>query len=133
METILKIAVGVFIGALAAAFTWEGVQTVRVEIALKQASDKMKQTATEINARNRANQIAEQTEHDRNAKEQQQRQQQAEEARQLQSLRDDDKKAAFNRFFQPTPECQRDSAQAVCANAYIKAQTTFEKQYKPTR
>lgn len=133
METILKIAVGVFIGALAAAFTWEGVQTVQVEIALKQASDKMKQTAMEIDARNKAQQIAEQTQRDKNAREQQQRQQQAEETRQLQSMRDDDKKAAFSRFFQPTPECQRDRAQAICANAYMKARTTFESQYQPTR
>ena len=133
MDDMLKIAVGVFIGALAAAFTWEGIQTVRIEIALKRASDEMKRVTMQAEATNKANQARRQAAQEEETRAQQERGQRNAEAQQLQRLRQQDKEAAFNRFFQPTENCKKDAVQAACANAFMRANTVFNSQYEPTR
>lgn len=131
MEDTLKIAVGVFIGALAAAFTWEGIQTIRVEIALKHATDEIRQVNEQAQAKNRVQQAAQMTERNRQAQEQEDAQQQAADATQLQKQREKDRAEAFSKFYQPSAICAADPTQATCANAFIKAKTVFNSQYQP--
>lgn len=133
MEDTLKIALGVFIGALAAAFTWEGIQTVRVEIALKHAADEIRQASAQSQAKNRAQQNAEMAERNRQAQEQQEAQQQAIEAANLERLREKDRSEAFSKFFRPSAACATDPNQMACANAYMKANIVFNSQYQPSR
>jgi hypothetical protein len=133
MDDVLKIAIGVFIGALAAAFTWEGIQTIRVEITLKRLADDAKRATQQMQATQQAQQATQQAMRDGQARDQQERQKQAQEAAQLQQLRKQDKEDAWKRFFKPTESCVRDAIQGDCANAYIRAKTMFESQYQPTR
>jgi uncharacterized membrane protein YccC len=133
MDDVLKIALGVFIGALAAAFTWEGIQTVRVEMALKKATDEMKRASQQARADQQAEQAAQQMAQEAQAKDEQERQKQNQEAAQLQRLRQHDKEEAWKQFFKPTASCLKDAVQAECANAHMRAKTIFESQYQPTR
>jgi regulator of protease activity HflC (stomatin/prohibitin superfamily) len=133
MNDILKIAIGVFIGALAAAFTWEGIQTIRVEIALKKASEEMKRSTEATQARLNAQQQTRTQEQQRIGQEQQANAQRAAESQLLDRQRIQDKAEAFKRFYKPTTSCAADPVQMDCANAHIKAKTIFESQYVPIR
>lgn len=133
MNDILKIAIGVFIGALAAGFAWEGINALVVQQALKEADQQMQGALKLQNEeqRQRQQELA-----NRQRLEQQRAQQweeQQQEQMKLSELRRQDKEAAFKRFYQPTPSCKADSSQMECANAYMRAKTTFESQYVPTR
>jgi uncharacterized membrane protein YhiD involved in acid resistance len=133
MEDTLKIALGVFIGALAAAFTWEGIQTIRVEIALKHASDEIRKANEQAQARSRAQQATAMAEQNRQAQEAEDAQRKAIEAADLAKLREKDRAEAFKRFYQPTASCATDPNQMACANAFMKATTVFNSQYQPKR
>lgn len=133
MDDVLKIALGVFIGALAAAFAWEGIQTLRVKIALEQAAIEMRKA--DADAQEQANRRAKAAYENQRREnlETERRIQESREREQLEILRRQDKEAAFKKFYQPSPACQADPVQTVCANAYIKAKTVFESQYVPSR
>lgn len=133
MEDTLKIAVGVFIGALAAAFTWEGIQTIRVEIALKKATDQIREANAQAQAKSRAQQAKETAELNQQRQEREDAQQNAVEAERLGQVREKDKAEAFKQFYQPSPTCIADPNQTTCANAFIKAKTVFNSQYQPKR
>lgn len=133
MEDTLKIAVGVFIGALTAAFIWEGIQTVRIEIALKNATDEIRQASAQAQAKSRAQQETAMAERNRQAQEQQEAQQQAIDATNLAKLREKDRIEAFSKFFHPSAACTADPNQMACANAYMKANTVFNSQYQAKR
>lgn len=133
MKDTLKIALGVFIGALATAFTYEGITALRVEIALRNAAKEMNRAAAQAQAESQARQSALRTEREKKAQELQQAQRRDIEAAELQKLREKDKAEAFKKFHQPTTACKADPNQIDCANAYIKAKTIFESQYEPTR
>jgi uncharacterized membrane protein YccC len=132
MDDIAKIALGVFIGALAAAFSWEGIQAVRLEIAIKKAETEMKKAiATETRRQDEQSRLQEEQRRQREQNANEAAQQQRERLRQIEQAKRD-KESAFSRYFQPSETCKADPVQAECANAYMKAKTIFDSQYNPT-
>lgn len=126
---VFKIALGVFIGGLAAAFTYEAILTYRAEEAMRKAAQEIKAQAARTNA-----EIAKQHELNQQAKEEERqrieglRAAQALENR-LESERRQRKEDAWARFHQPSPNCRLDSGTTVCANEYMAARKRFESQY----
>ena len=126
---MLQIALGVFIGALAALFAYEAISAYRMKLAAQDAAKEMKaavdrQNAAAAQARNRLEQQRQQ------AQEQEERQRQAQQAmiaehRERQARKD----AAFQRFYKPSSACQADPATVPCANEYMQAKKRFEDTY----
>lgn len=126
---MLQIALGVFIGALAALFAYEGISAYRMKLAAQDAAKEMKaavdrKNAAAAQARNRLEQQRQQ------AQEQEERQRQAQQAmiaehRERQARKD----AAFQRFYKPSSACQADPATVPCANEYMQAKKRFEDTY----
>ena len=126
---MLQIALGVFIGALAALFAYEGISAYRMKLAAQDAAKEMKaavdrQNAAAAQARNRLEQQRQQ------AQDQEERQRQAQQAmiaehRERQARKD----AAFQRFYKPSASCQADPATVPCANEYMQAKKRFQDTY----
>ena len=126
---MLQIALGVFIGALAALFAYEAISAYRMKLAAQDAAKEMKaavdrQNAAAAQARNRLEQQRQQ------AQDQEERQRQAQQAmiaehRERQARKD----AAFQRFYKPSSACQADPATVPCANEYMQAKKRFEDNY----
>jgi uncharacterized protein YaiL (DUF2058 family) len=135
MDIILKTAIGVFIGGLAAAFTYEGIQTFRLQVATHEAASQLIAAGIKANAQEEK---AKQDEALRQAKIQadewqrlQAAQQVAAQAAESRKLQTEKRAEAWRRYYQPTEGCRRDPVQTDCANAHIKAKITFESQYTP--
>lgn len=131
MEDIAKTAIGVFIGVLAAYYTWERVELVRMDMAMRTASDNMRRT---FDAQKALQTRQQQAMDEKRREEEEAAEQLAKETREQFELAEQqlkEKEAAFNRFFQPSPSCKADPVQKDCANAYMKAKTIFESQYRP--
>jgi len=126
---VLKIALGVFIGGLAAAFAYEAILTYRAEEAMRKAAQEIKDQAARTNA-----EIAKQNELNQQAREEERerverlRAAQAIQAR-LESERRQRKEDAWAKFYQPSPNCKLDSGTTACANEYMAARKRFESQY----
>ena len=126
---MLQIALGVFIGALAALFAYEAISAYRMKLAAQDAAKEMKaavdrQNAAAAQARSRLEQQRQQ------AQDQEERQRQAQQAmiaehRERQARKD----AAFQRFYKPSAACQADPATVPCANEYMQAKKRFEDTY----
>ena len=126
---MLQIALGVFIGALAALFAYEAISAYRMKLAAQDAAKEMKaavdrQNAAAAQARSRLEQQRQQ------AQDQEERQRQAQQAmiaehRERQARKD----AAFQRFYKPSSACQADPATVSCANEYMQAKKRFEDTY----
>ena len=126
---MLQIALGVFIGALAALFAYEAISAYRMKLAAQDAAKEMKaavdrQNAAAAQARNRLQQQRQQ------AQDQEERQRQAQQAmiaehRERQARKD----AAFQRFYKPSSACQADPATVPCANEYMQAKKRFQDTY----
>ena len=126
---MLQIALGVFIGALAALFAYEAISAYRMKLAAQDAAKEMKaavdrQNAAAAQARNRLEQQRQQ------AQDQEERQRQAQQAmiaehRERQARKD----AAFQRFYKPSSACQADPATVPCANEYMQAKKRFQDTY----
>ena len=126
---MLQIALGVFIGALAALFAYEAISAYRMKLAAQDAAKEMKaavdrQNAAAAQARSRLEQQRQQ------AQDQEERQRQAQQAmiaehRERQARKD----AAFQRFYKPSSACQADPATFPCANEYMQAKKRFEDNY----
>ena len=113
---MLQIALGVFIGALAALFAYEAISAYRMKLAAQDAAKEMKAVADRQNA------AAAQA---RSRLEQQRQDAQDREQRQRQARKD----AAFQRFYKPSSACQADPATVPCANEYMQAKKRFEDNY----
>ena len=126
---MLQIALGVFIGALAALFAYEGISAYRMKLAAQDAAKEMKaavdrQNAAAAQARNRLEQQRQQ------AQDQEERQRQAQQAMIAEHrARQARKDAAFQRFYKPSTACQADPATVPCANEYMQAKKRFEDTY----
>lgn len=129
MDDILKIAIGVFIGALAAAFAWEGIQYVRLQVAAEQAKQEIKRAERQMRDEQRARDQA-QADADQRRRDAQQRQEdQARAAAEARRQAERDKEAAWQRFYKPSLSCQRDPTTLPCANEHVKARKLFDIQY----
>lgn len=124
-NTVAKIALGVFIGALAAMFAYEGINALRFEYAARQ----LVQQAQQQEKAARAEAVRQQQQQQQI---QQQRQEELRAARLLQRLereRQARKEAAWAAFYQPSASCRVDAVTTVCANEHIGAKRRFDAQY----
>ena len=123
---VLKIAIGVFIGALLSVLAYEQILAWRMNQALKEVQAQTQRAADQLQ---RSQQRAEQQrQRDREIQEEQ-RQQALEQARQAR-IRQERKNAAWERFYQPPDACKADSSTMPCVNAYMAAKKRFELQYR---
>ena len=136
MEIVFKTAVGVFIGTLAAAFTFTEVQLFRVELATKRAISKM---ATDIEQTNDRQAKSQQAEALRQAKIKADEWQRMEAARQLgarvaadELVSKQTEAAAWSRFYQPSEACKA-TWTGNCADDFIIAKRAFAERYKTSR
>ena len=126
---ILKIALGVFIGSLAAVFTYEAILAYRTELALRKAQQEI-QAQTERMRREDANRREAEAEA-RNAAERDADQLRSARAlvQRLEAERQARKDGAWSKFFQPSPNCKIDPGTTACANEHMAARKRFEAQY----
>lgn len=130
MDSVLKIALGVFIGALAAMFAWEGVQAARLEYAAAKLKEEVRRSVQQQRqrdaeaARARADQAARETE--RVASQQR-----------VDAARRDDlerrkvaREEAWSQFFKRSAKCSADSGSVDCANEYMRARKRFDEVYR---
>jgi hypothetical protein len=128
---VWTVALGVFIGGLAAAFTYEASIWLRAEWALQQAQHKMQEEARAAQARLQAEQQAARIrEAERRGREAEQLRRQAEQdaarrtwAKQREQL--------WKEFFKPAPKCAEASTDMDCVNAYMRAKKAFDEKYPP--
>lgn len=126
---VLKIALGVFIGSLAAVFTYEAIVAFRAEQAVRKVLQETKAQTDRINA-----EAAKRSQQE--AQERQEAEQRAEQVRNARALaarleaeRQARRDAAWSKFYQPSPSCKMDSGTAACANEYMAARKRFDSQY----
>ena len=123
---VVKIALGVFIGAMAAVFTYEGVLAWRAEQAAKQVMQELK-------AMEDKQQLANQQRLQRQKEQQDQHRKQRLEAdwqRQQQELAAKRKEQAWASYYQPSYTCRVDPSRGDCADKHIRARKAFEAQYR---
>ena len=127
---LVKIALGVFIGGLAAMFAYEGITAWRVEQALIKEANKVKQAQRKADER----EAKEQADREQRSAERRQQAQARHDAYQasqaLQRARAQRKESAWAAFYQPSQACTLDPTTASCANEFISARKRFEAQYK---
>lgn len=126
---VFKIALGVFIGSLAAVFTYEAIVAFRAEQAVRKALQETKAQADRINA-----EAAKRSQQE--ALERLEAEQRAEQVRNARALaarleaeRQARRDAAWSKFYQPSPACKTDSGTTACANEYMAARKRFDSQY----
>lgn len=134
---VLKIALGVFIGGLLAAFVytkymaWEMNRALgQVNTALSKETQRMKADTDQFFQKNervmQQRAAAEQIDKDRIAEQERQRLI----AQQQEVERDARRQAAWERYFQPSAACKADSSSMSCANAFMSAKKRFLDQYQ---
>ncbi|PIG08634.1 hypothetical protein [Comamonas sp. 26] len=137
LADVLKIALGVFIGSLLAAFVytkymaWEMNRALgQVNTALTKETQRMwSETNQSIQRTERATQqrtAAEQIEKDRISEQVRQRQI----AQQREAELDARRQVAWERYYQPSAGCKADSSTMACANAFMAAKKRFLEQYQ---
>lgn len=126
---VLKIALGVFIGSLAAVFTYEAIVAFRAEQAVRKVLQETKAQTDRINA-----EAAKRSQQE--AQERQEAEQRAEQFRNARALaarleaeRQARRDAAWSKFYQPSAACKTDSGTTACANEYMAARKRFDGQY----
>ncbi|WP_311223464.1 MULTISPECIES: hypothetical protein [unclassified Acidovorax] len=126
---LVKIAMGVFIGGLAAMFAYEAITAWRVEQAAKRAVAELQRETDRIRSQERQRaQQAEQAKREEAERTAQQRVADEQASRALRERRER-KEAAWQRFYQQSDSCRHDSATAPCANEYMAARKRFEASY----
>lgn len=126
---LVKLSLGVFIGALAALFAYEAINAWRLEQAARQLVQQAEQQgkAARVQA---ARQQQQELENQRRQEEQQKAITMADQlAQRLERERRARKDAAWNAFYQPSPACRADAVTAACANEHIAAKRRFDAQY----
>lgn len=127
---VLKIALGVFIGGLLAAFTYEGIQAWRLQHAAQQAAEAFKARQAQ---QDQVRWEQERLRTDREQANEKQRQKAA--AAQADRIAADKakaarKEAAWAQFYQPNVTCRADPSRGDCADAHIRARKVFEATYQ---
>lgn len=126
---LVKLSLGVFIGALAALFAHEAINAWRLEYAARQFVQQAQQQEKASRA-----QAARQQQQQEESRQQQEERQQAirmadQIAQRMERERRARKEAAWNAFYQPSPACRADPVTAACANEHIAAKRRFDAQY----
>lgn len=123
---VIKIALGVFIGGLLAAFAYEGIVAWRLEQAAKQVSQALKnQQAVQDQSR-----LEQERLHQNRQLAAEQQRQKAAAIHAERVAAEKRKEAAWLNFYQPSITCRADPSRGDCADAYIRAKKAFEATYK---
>ena len=126
---LFKIALGVFIGGLAAMFTYEAITAWRLEQAAKKITADLQRETQALQARERQQALQrDEARRDELARAAQQRAEDEAMAREIRERRER-KEAAWQRFFRPSEPCRMDSATLPCANEHMAARKRFEATY----
>lgn len=125
-----KIAAGVFIGALAAMFAYEGISALRVEYALRQADEQIHRSMNADRQRMRLEEQARAARQQRDIEDAQALESARNTARRLQLERERRRSDAWEKFYQPSTSCLDDPSTVVCANEHMAARKRFDAQYK---
>lgn len=127
---IAAIALGVFIGVLGALMAWESITAWRMEQAARVAAQKMQQSIQQMRQDDQRRQL--ELERLKNASRDEAAAKQASlfAAEQRQRELVARKEAAWQQFYKPSAACLHDSANILCANAYMAAKKRFDAQYK---
>ncbi|MBV7453387.1 hypothetical protein KW843_02780 [Acidovorax sp. sif1233] len=126
---IIKIAIGVFIGGLAAAFTYEAILAYRAEMAIRKVQEEVKAQADRIEKQDARRRQAEAEALDAAQLEADQLRSAKALAQRLETERQQRKDAAWAKFYQPSPNCKIDPGTTPCANEHMVARKRFEGQY----
>ncbi len=136
MDLTWKIAIGVCVGILLAAFSYEAIQAARLRLALEEAK---RQASAELLAQQRAQRQAQATAELQRARQAQAsaslaaaQQRAVEMAKLAQAEAREAKEEAWKRFYQPNPACKANWT-VDCANSYIAAKRAFEARYAQQR
>lgn len=126
---LFKIALGVFIGALAALFAYETINVWRLEYAASKLVQQAQQQEKASRAQAALQQQQQREEQQRRRQEQQALRRADELVQRLQRERIARKEAAWHAFYQPSASCRVDGVTTVCANEHISAKRRFDAQY----
>lgn len=126
---VLKIALGVFIGALAALLAYEGITALRVEVAMRNAAAEVQRSADAARARTRAQLDAKRSRDAEEASRAEALERAKSLAARLAAEREQRRADAWERFYQPSEPCRLDSATLACANEHMAARKRFDAQY----
>lgn len=126
---IFRLALGVFIGSLAAVFTYEAVVEYRIEQAARKATAEFNRLMKETNDERECQRLAEQLAREQADQAERQKRSALALADRLERERKTRKNAAWESFYQPSPACKADSGTAACANEYMAARKRFDGQY----
>jgi hypothetical protein len=126
---ILKIFIGVFLGSLAAVFTYEAIVEWRVEQAAKKAASELQRQLNKTNADMERQRKAQEQARARAEEEVARRRSALALADRLEKERKVRKETAWGQFYKPSPSCQVDSGTHACANEYMAARKRFEASY----
>lgn len=129
LSDIIKIAIGVFIGGLAAAFTYEAILALRAEIALRKVQEEIKAQTDRIEKQDARRRQVEAEARDAAEREAEQLRSARALASRLETERQQRKDAAWAKFYQPSPNCKIDPGTTACANEHMIARKRFEGQY----
>ena len=119
---VAKIALGVFIGSMAAIFAYEGVLAWRAEQAARQLAQELK-AMNDQQRQAQQQMLQEQRRQIRQELEKDWQRQQVE----LAAKR---KEAAWQSYYKPSPICRLDIVRPDCANEHMRARRAFEAEYR---
>ncbi len=136
---VTQIAIGVFIGSLAASAVVWGVFEARVRWQLHQAETYLREQAERSAAQIRQSQdaarqraLAEQARRDAEVQRSAEAQRLEQESKRLASEAAQRKDEAWKRYYRPSPGCALAGQSMECSNEFIRAKRAFEAQYRPS-
>lgn len=126
---ILAIAIGVFIGALAAAFVYEGITALRARYALQEFEKTIRAVGAETERAAQQQVIEAQRKLAEQESSLRANRAALELVQRLERERVQRKSDAWTKFYQPSLPCAADSGTGQCANEYMAAKKRFEQTY----
>lgn len=137
---VLKIALGVFVGSLLAVLAYEQILALRVGIAAREAMQHLQKQSSDAASQAERSRVARDREReerarmDREEREERARIDRERAAEQRASAeaaraREERRRLAWGRFYQPSAACREDPATLPCANAHMAARKRFDAEY----
>ena len=116
---VVKVALGVFIGGLAAAFAYETITQWRAQQVLQKMAIEMQQERREkAQAARQAQQRRDELTRQR------------QEAQRQEQHRQERRANAWQQYYKPSPSCRVDPSTPACANEYMAARKRFDAAYR---
>lgn len=133
---VMQIALGVFLGSLAAAAVMWAVVELRVRWEVHQAAEllhehtrRVQQELEQANEKNRLHLLAEQAAKEQASRAATEQQRAADVAKQAAQAEVARRESAWSRYYKPSPGCALAGQSIECANEFIRAKRSFEQKY----